>query len=318
MKKLFVLFLLVALVPFAVGCFGGGDDDSVLDYTTVSKVVNMPATVVSGGESLRAAVSFKKFAMYLNAHKLTATKAVINSNGVTYDVTFSVALPSTTVSSELVGKEVAAKIVTEVTGAEVVYVSFTYTPVSSSDSDTIKVDVDETTLSPTGVTIVSGGAAATSTNLATGTVTLTNYKFYVASATYNGADLASSAAVAYAYTSASAVATLTPTFELEFSEAPTNLSTAAWELIVSSVDSTGTALQSYTLKTSEDSDIFSVTAHPTDTKKAYVKVLGSTTNTAKNLENGKTYKVQVSNNNLKTDTKYLDTPKAYYFKVILP
>lgn len=308
MKKMFILFLLVALVPFAVGCFGGGDDNNVLDYTTVTKTVNMPATVVAGA-SLRAAVSFSNFVLYLNGNKLTATGATLNADGLTYAVTFSASLPATTVSG-LVGATVAAKITTTVTGTETTYAEFSYAPVSSATADVITLTVGAD-LKVTGVTVVTGGTTLAPTVTA-GTVDLTVYSFKVASATYGVTELA--ATVGNAIT----VATLTPTFTLTFSEAPTNLTSAKWELVVSSVDANGTALQSYTLNTTTDASIFSITADTTDTKKASVVVLGSTTNTAKNLENGKTYRVQVSTNDLKAGTKLLDTPAAYFFKVVLP
>ncbi|HAE37658.1 MAG TPA: hypothetical protein DCG57_03345 [Candidatus Riflebacteria bacterium] len=310
MKKMFILFLMVALVPFAVGCFGGGSDNDAVDYTTVTKVVNMPADVVSGGESLRAAVSFKKFKLYLNNHQLTAGEPTINADGVSYDVPFTISLPSSVVSSELVGKSVSAKITVN-TGTEVTYISFTYTPTSSATSDKITVTVNAS-LQPIGVSIVSNGLPVTPTGVASETVDLTAYKFNVTSATYNSEVLATVLA------DAKAVATLTPAFDLTFSADPTNLAAASWELIVTSVNpTTGAAIASYTLKTSTDSAIFSITAGA-DANKAVVKVLGSTTETAKNLSNGKTYKVQVSKNNLKSGEKLLDTPKAYFFKVVLP
>lgn len=52
MKKLFVLFLLVALVPFTVGCsLWGGDDEAVTYPAALTAVVTVPA----GGFSLRGA-----------------------------------------------------------------------------------------------------------------------------------------------------------------------------------------------------------------------------------------------------------------------
>ena len=308
MKKMFILFLLVALIPFGVGCFGGGSDNDVLDYTTITKTVNMPATVVAGA-SLRAAVSYSNFFLYLNGNKLTATAATLNADGVSYDVTFSASLPAATVSG-LVGATVAAKITTTLAGIETTYAEFSYAPVSSATTDVITLVVGAD-LKVTGVTVVTGGTTVAPT-VTPGTADLTAYSFKVASATYGVSDLPNT------FGGAITVATLTPTFSLTFSEAPTNLTSATWELVVSSVDANGTALQSYTLNTTTDASIFSITADVTDTKKASVVVLGSSTNTAKNLEDGKTYKVQVSTNNLKAGDKNLDTPAAYFFKVVLP
>lgn len=307
MKKMMILFLMVALVPFAVGCFGGGDDDSVLDSTLITKTVILPGSVVADA-SLRAAVSFSNFALYLNGNKLTATNCEPVGDG-TYKVTFSASLPAATVAA-LAGQSVAAKITTNVSGTEATYAEFTYTPVSSATTDVITVTVDATTLVVTGVSVVTAGTTLTPT--VTAGAGLAAYSFKVASATYGVSDLPNT------FGGAITVATLTPTFSLTFSEAPTNLTSATWELVVSSVDANGTALQSYTLNTTTDASIFSITADVTDTKKASVVVLGSSTNTAKNLEDGKTYKVQVSTNNLKAGDKNLDTPAAYFFKVVLP
>ena len=307
MKKLFILFLLVALVPFSIGCFGGGDDNDVIDSTPITKTVVMPGSVVADA-SLRGAVSFSNFALYLNGNKLSATDCVPNGDGK-YKVTFSASLPAATVAA-LVGQSVVAKITTTLGGAETTYAEFTYTPVSSATDDVITVTVDDTTLVVTGVSIVTAGTTVTPT-VTVGTADLTAYSFKVASATYGVSDLPNT------FGGAITVTTLTPTFSLTFSEAPTNLTSATWELVVSSVDANGTVLQSYTLNTTTDASIFSISADATDTKKASVAVLGSSTNTAKNLENGKTYKVQVSTNNLKAGDKNLDTPAAYFFKVVL-
>lgn len=55
MKKLFVLFLLVALVPFSIGCFGGSDDDTPLTISTLTLSRLFPAG--SFGGSLRGATA---------------------------------------------------------------------------------------------------------------------------------------------------------------------------------------------------------------------------------------------------------------------
>ncbi|PKL45287.1 MAG: hypothetical protein CVV42_18845 [Candidatus Riflebacteria bacterium HGW-Riflebacteria-2] len=40
MKKLFVLFLLISLVPFSLGCFGGGSDDTVVSPESLELTVD--------------------------------------------------------------------------------------------------------------------------------------------------------------------------------------------------------------------------------------------------------------------------------------
>ncbi len=55
MKKLFVLFLLVALVPFSIGCFGGDDDDSPITTSTLTLSRLFPTGSFNG--SLRGATT---------------------------------------------------------------------------------------------------------------------------------------------------------------------------------------------------------------------------------------------------------------------
>jgi hypothetical protein len=47
MKKLFVLFLLISLVPFAVGCFGGGYDDDGITLVPFNSSVLLPNELVA-------------------------------------------------------------------------------------------------------------------------------------------------------------------------------------------------------------------------------------------------------------------------------
>ncbi len=75
MKKLFVLFLLAALVPFTVGCglFGDNDDTTPVNLTRLSASATLP---VSAASNLRgaavAANTFRNFVMTINGVELVA------------------------------------------------------------------------------------------------------------------------------------------------------------------------------------------------------------------------------------------------------
>lgn len=71
MKKLFVLFLLVALVPFSIGCWGDDDDDTVLATKTLSLTKTLPAGTFAG--TLRGAVVLQWSNLYMNVVKSGST-----------------------------------------------------------------------------------------------------------------------------------------------------------------------------------------------------------------------------------------------------
>ena len=71
MKKLFVLFLLVALVPFSIGCWGDDDDDTVLPTKTLTLAKVLPANTFAG--TLRGAVSLQWSNLFMNVVKSGTT-----------------------------------------------------------------------------------------------------------------------------------------------------------------------------------------------------------------------------------------------------
>lgn len=104
MKKLFVLFLLVALVPFSIGCFGGSNgDDAPLDIAKLSASAVLPA---SAGANLRAAAvaasKFKNVTMTIGEQILTAETEEDNGDG-TYKVTFGKIVTSAQYSAATTG-----------------------------------------------------------------------------------------------------------------------------------------------------------------------------------------------------------------------
>lgn len=96
MKKLFVLFLLAALVPFTIGCglFGDNDDTTPVTVTKLTASAILPAPA---GASIRAAAVaanlFKGYTMTINGVTLTAeTEELINGE---WKVTFGAIVSAT-------------------------------------------------------------------------------------------------------------------------------------------------------------------------------------------------------------------------------
>jgi len=85
MKKLFVLFLLVALVPFTVGCglFGDNDDTTPINVAKLKASVTMPVSLA--GKSLRAvkvpASKFSGFKVLIGNFTLVAVAEEEISSG---------------------------------------------------------------------------------------------------------------------------------------------------------------------------------------------------------------------------------------------
>ncbi|GAB1352686.1 hypothetical protein MASR1M12_14170 [Erysipelotrichia bacterium] len=99
MKKLFVLFLLVALVPFTVGCglFGDNDDTSPVDLPTLRATVTGIATPASIRGNL-AAFQAAKYTVVINGVTLSPVAAVANPAGG-WDVTFQTLTDAATLDS---------------------------------------------------------------------------------------------------------------------------------------------------------------------------------------------------------------------------
>lgn len=109
MKKLFVLFLLVALVPFTVGCglFGDNDDTSpVPNLTNLKASVVVPAAAVP--PSIRAArvspaVKFANYKITIGGYELVVIAEDKQANG-DYILEFQTATPITVAQANEVKK----------------------------------------------------------------------------------------------------------------------------------------------------------------------------------------------------------------------
>ncbi len=158
MKKLFVLFLLVSLVPFTVGCSLFGDDDD--DYTPVAttrltSTATLPATAGSNLKAAAVAASkFKGFTMSLNGVTLTAETEEVS--GTNYIVTFS--RNATTSELELAKQGVVPVIIKKSDATTLVSVYLNTANLTTTAPLAVTVAGDSTTgFSTTGATV--GGTA---------------------------------------------------------------------------------------------------------------------------------------------------------------
>ncbi len=139
MKKLFVLFLLVVLVPFTVGCnlFGGDDDGpAAVNMTKLTASAVLPAS--AGKPSLRgAAVAANKFenvTMKIGNITLKAvTEELTDATNNLYTVTFEKIVNTADYQAATTG--IVNVIITK------------------NDSNTIKFAVDFSTLSPSSFSV---------------------------------------------------------------------------------------------------------------------------------------------------------------------
>jgi hypothetical protein len=299
MRKLFVLFLLVSLVPFTVGCNGlwdFDDDDDPVAMKTLTSKVSFPAATVSAGANIRAAVAYTGLELVINGVRFKPSSAVYNDNTTpddvtddTVEVTFTATVPVNQVPTGSQTMKVTSGTTTLVeatinlgaTSPDSITISVTSTGVTTT------VTVGTKTSRPEPATIIEQPLR---TDLPT---------FTVDSVTYGATAVTSSA------TTAITVNTLNPTFRVNFSAAPDNLTTATWEVYVKSL-TTGT---NFTLKSTDYPTLFTTTAVGTAVD---VKLAGAT---GKALLANRTYMVQLKATGLKDAAGTLLNPvAAFYFK----
>lgn len=171
MKKLFVLFLLVALVPFTVGCglFGDNDDTSPVDFTKLTATATLPAAAAPSLRALvalRTATKFAGFTMSINGVVLTAETEEETAAG--WVVTFGKIVTATELATVNAG--VVPLIVSNSTGTRYVdtYINTVSAPVSSSGTS-VQVVLTAVGAAPT-VTVGTTAAPV----ITPATITITN------------------------------------------------------------------------------------------------------------------------------------------------
>jgi hypothetical protein len=287
MKKLFVIFLLVSLIPFTVGCNGLWDFDDDDDPVSTTKFT-MSRILPAGTFAVRPSTAYvQDLTFYVNGITMTYLTHEVNDDG-TIKVTFQAVVPTTTYNAKIrdeAGNNIYAYIMLDNNVLEA-----TTTTISLPGRDALDKTVVTATASitlPTGTTVFKATSVeVNNTPVGTDSKNITT------------------------------VNTLNPIFQLEFSEAPTNLTSANWEVTVSHVNATtGEIIKEYTLNNTDNASIFNVSA--LGTTRAEIKVVG-VKNSVYTLEDNATYKVKLSSSNLYTGSAgsevYMVNPGAFYFK----
>lgn len=172
MKKLFVLFLLISLVPFTVGCnlFGGDDDDSApVNVAKLSAAATLPAS--AGAANLRgvavAANKFKNVTMKIGDVTLVAvTEEPTDSTNATYTVKFEKIVSTAEYNAATTG--VVPVVITKNDGSQVKF-AVDFSTFSSSSPLSVSVDTAGN-VSSTG-SVYASYAKVTSITATTNTLT---------------------------------------------------------------------------------------------------------------------------------------------------
>ena len=258
MKKLFVLFLLVALVPFTVGCglFGDNDDTSPVDLPTLRATVTGIATPASIRGNL-AAFQAAGYTVVINGNILSPVAAV--ANGANWDVTFQALVDAAAIAAI----NTQANVVIEIKKADGTVISSVTVPAAS-------------VATAKSVTLPIAGGVIDTTNVQVGGETVPavsnpDNAAAITGATNNGNAVATTQAAAVAVNS------LTPTFVVTFDK-DVVLPATSFDVGVKNVNKAEQALGA--------NDIL-VTAVDGNTKQANVAVHGKT------LSAGQTYQISV-------------------------
>lgn len=173
MKKLFVILLLVALVPFTIGCslFGDDDDSSTASITKLTASAVLPAVASPSirAAGVVAASKFKNFTMTINNNVvLTAETEEEKTPGV-WTVTFGKIVTTEELAAAQQG--LVPVVITSAAGTTIVntYVN----TVSVTPTAPIAITVTGTTGSFT-VTAVTVGGTTTPVVVSPATVAITN------------------------------------------------------------------------------------------------------------------------------------------------
>lgn len=301
MKKLFVLFLLVALVPFTVGCGLFGDNDDTTPITTNELVLSnlFPADTFSG--SLRAAtvldITKLVYKIKLGATTIPMVYKSHRSAAGGVEVFFSAYVIQTTFEQV---KNAAAGTVT----AEVAIVP------TGSTSEVILVSSAPVVTS--GITSGKAPTLTTTTPVVTKTGvenvikdTVSVYKVEV-----DGAKVHTTGEVLSTNSGSPTELTYGTSymFDVTFNSAWTNTATPTFEVEVDNVGTTSVPAQKIT---NADTNVLSV-SWSLDKKTAMITV---TPSTAKPLTRGATYSIALAKTDAVAGTLKASLPAAYFIKI---
>ncbi|GEM_PF-3185856 len=292
MKKLFILFLLISLVPFTVGCWNDDDDDQV---ATTNVLLNqaLPAANFAAANAIQditkltyeIKVGTTTYIFYYFSHKVVGTTVV---------VTFYKPVETSSVStfvSALSGKTAD------------VTVKFSGTTIATKTNQTLPTMTSTEATSTSGKTIDTVAIVTTDVTIpTTGTGIVSTYA--VSNVQYNGTNLSQTSSPA------TNVNSTTPTFTVNFTLGagevlPTDLSTVTFSVTVTHE---GTK-KSYTLTSSDGLTI-------TRASDSSVTIAVKSTNSLNEvLVVNSTYSVAITKTSMTINSKYLALPGAFYFTV---
>ncbi len=300
MKKLFALFLLVALVPFSVGCnLWSYDDPDPVATVSKSLSVKLPATAFSG---IKAAVSYDTVTMTVNGieFKIDGTPT-FNEADDTWSVTFKATLTAGQVDA-ITGN--AVPVVIKTGSTTLVTQNITFGTALDGATTTPEITVTATK-NADGTTTFAVTAKEGTTALTTGTNSATATtvpSFQVASVTV----MVNNAKVELDAANYNKVATITPVFTVELKEAYTNtdLTKVAWAVKVTNKTSNVV----FTLKstTAAHVGLFTVAAVGTDKEAVTVAVKTANGTQPSSLTANENYEVTLVGTDLTNGTAVLD------------
>lgn len=297
MKKLFVLFLLLSLVPFTVGCWNDDDDDEIV-YNKVLLNQTLPAGSFAANAieaakfeklTYKIVIAGKEYIFYYQSHRAEGSNIVF---------TFSKSVASSSY----------AAFVGELTGANVTSATvFFDTYKIAEDTAGFTMPQISTTPSTTGVTV---SAVITAINLSEIPADNLVATFSIARVSYAPTGAAEVWIGKSATEGVANVNSTTPTFKVYFTldankTLPEDMSAVTFEVLVKNED-TGA---SYTLTSADGLTIVRF-----DNTTASITI-NATNSLGKTLQVGTKYSVAITKTNMTIDSKKLALPGAYYFTV---
>jgi hypothetical protein len=323
MRKLFVIFLLVALVPFSVGCdIVDGDDDNPVTGPTSSTVTLNPSVTVPS-----------TFAANMRAVALNALEIPMEFNGESY-------LPKVDTTTKSGYTILSYQIITtteeiqQVTGQAFATSGLKIPVKFYAYGQPIKLEIDAPVYEP-GSSVISSSAnfeirenagkyfLADLDNQTEKEVTIDPTKgFYITSVKYGETNVSGDP------TDPTIVSSL-PTFKITFNQAPANLDSAEWSLKFSRVEvsynyddnhenyTEGSYSSSYDVKVISE---FQLTGGKTNGYFTYsatdnVVTVSLKSGTEKQLTPGSTYKVEFVSTNLNSGDSEIPAAGSKYIRV---
>ncbi len=308
MKKLFVLFLLVALVPFTVGCGLFGDNDDTTPINMATKEVVLPQLFPPDFfGSLRAAtnisLNFSDMIFNITIGATTVPMKYKSHKPVAagVEVLFSRFVDETTFATIQTAGTVTGQVVIQPAGVTnpVVVVTSTSITVPTTLTSGVPVTTPSTPVTTVAVNTIANGITSQNSDLVVKTFKLVSVK-------YANAEVSTSATTAAPATNVTQASTIN--FAIEIDNAWTGTATPTFEVFV---DNINTTVAAQTISTSNN--LVKVIWN-SDKKTATVEITNSSANGTQYMKTGETYSIALKSATI--DTVKAAIPAARYIKII--